>query len=62
MEPENPTTTSKAFNAALTKLVYDADKQGIDLEGGWECRTPAGHPNWDVVILELARGPPRKEE
>lgn len=55
MTPDNTITTAEEFNTALIELVHRAHKQGINIEGGWECQTPVESPNWDIVILELAK-------
>lgn len=61
MTSNNTITTAEEFNAALTELAYRAYKQGINIEGGWECQTPVENPNWDIVILELAQRPPPED-
>lgn len=46
-------TTDEEFDAALNALVREAYANGVDVEGGWECWTDDGEPDWDVVILEV---------
>lgn len=47
--------TDEAFNTALQKLVQTAYANGVDIEGGWECRTTTADPDWEIMILELAK-------
>ncbi|KYH23989.1 hypothetical protein HAPAU_40680 [Halalkalicoccus paucihalophilus] len=48
-------TTEEAFTTALQKLVQAAYANGVDIEGGWECRTTTDDPDWEIMILELAK-------
>jgi hypothetical protein len=45
--------TEAAFNDALRELLVEAHESGLDVEGGWECRTSEGAPDWDVVVSEV---------
>jgi hypothetical protein len=46
-------TTEEAFQNQLRRLVRTADANGVDVEGGWTCRTDDGRSDWGVEILEL---------
>lgn len=48
-------TTDEEFNDALNGLIQSAHANDVDVEGGWECRTRSGNPDWDVVILEVSK-------
>ena len=50
-----PLTTQAELNAELRSLLRRADTNGIDVEGGWECRNGATHPDWDVIITEVQK-------
>ena len=45
-------TTDAELNAAMVTLLERAAANGVDVRGGWECRTEQS--DWDVVITELA--------
>lgn len=47
-------TTPEAFNTALIRLLQTAAANGVDVQGGWECRTDDGTHDWEAVIVELA--------
>jgi hypothetical protein len=56
MTSEVPSLTSKAeLNAELKDLLRRAYESGIDVEGGFDCRNGAEHPDWDVVITEVKK-------
>lgn len=48
-------TTEEAFDTALQQLVQAAYANGVDIEGGWECRTTTDDPDWEIMILEVAK-------
>lgn len=48
-------TTTAELNAALERLLERATENGVDVTGGWECRTEHARSDWDVVITELTR-------
>lgn len=50
---DSPLESADAFADALRSLVRRAHDGGIDVEGGWECRTEAELPDWDVVVTEV---------
>lgn len=49
---ESVPATEDELNAALRLLLERAAANGVDVRGGWECRT--GQSDWDVVVTELA--------
>ncbi|ADJ16421.1 hypothetical protein [Halalkalicoccus jeotgali] len=53
--PTEAVTTDEEFNTALNALVQEAYANDVDVEGGWECGTNDGEPDWDVVILEVRK-------
>lgn len=56
MTAEGTAPSSEAeLNAELRALLRRAYESGIDVEGGWECRNGVEHPDWDVVITEVAK-------
>jgi hypothetical protein len=55
-------TTEEAFATALQKLVQAAHANGVDIEGGWECRTTTDDPDWEIMILELAKQDTQKRD
>lgn len=48
-------TSVGAFNEALTRLLQTAHRNGVEIEGGWECRNEGLIPDWEAVIAELAK-------
>ena len=52
---ETSLTTQAELNAELKSLLSRAYTNGIDIEGGWECRNGAEHPDWDVIITEVRK-------
>lgn len=52
---ETPLTTRTELNAELKSLLRRAYTNGIDVEGGWECRNGAEHPDWDVIVTEVSK-------
>lgn len=48
-------TSSEALNAELKALLRRAYDNGIDVEGGWECRNGVEHPDWDVIVTEVRK-------
>ena len=56
MTAEEPSLTSKeALNAELKAVLLGAYENGIDVEGGFECRNGGDHPDWDVVVTEVEK-------
>lgn len=52
---ETSLTTRAELNAELKSLLLRAYDNGIDVEGGWECRNGDEHPDWDVLITEVEK-------
>jgi hypothetical protein len=48
-------TSEEALNAEMKALLRRAYENDIDVEGGWECRNGAEHPDWDVVVTEVRK-------
>ena len=56
MSSEEPPLTSKEeLNAKLQALLLRAHENGLDVEGGFECRNGADHPDWDVIVTEVEK-------
>jgi hypothetical protein len=56
MTSEETLVTSKAeLNAELKALLFRAYENGIDVEGGFECRNGVEHPDWDVIVTEVEK-------
>ena len=53
--PGERISTAEEFNEALNNLVQRAYANGVDVEGGWECRTTTADPDWDIVVLEVIK-------
>lgn len=49
---EEPQSTD-SFNEALRELLRSAHDNGVNVEGGWECRNGTPYPDWDVDVIEL---------
>jgi len=52
---EPPLTSKEELNAKLQALFLRAHENGLDVEGGFECRNGAGHPDWDVIVTEVEK-------
>ena len=52
---EIPLTSKTELNAELKVLLLRAYENGIDIEGGFECRNGGGHPDWDVIVTEVQK-------
>ena len=56
MTSEKSSLTSKEeLNGELKVLLRRAYENGIDVEGGFECRNGAEHPDWDVIVTEVEK-------
>ena len=56
MTSDETTPTSEAeLRAELGVLLRRAHANGIDVEGGWECRNGVEHPDWDVIVTEVRK-------
>ncbi|MFC4247282.1 hypothetical protein ACFOZ7_09775 [Natribaculum luteum] len=52
---ETPLTSKEKLNAELRALLLRAYENGIDVEGGFECRNGMDHPDWDVIVTEVEK-------
>jgi hypothetical protein len=52
---ETPLTSTEELNAELKALLTRAYETGVDVEGGFECRNGAEHPDWDVIVTEVEK-------
>ncbi|OYR47791.1 MULTISPECIES: hypothetical protein [unclassified Halorubrum] len=56
MSPDDDAPTAEAeFRDELQTLLREAHDEGIDVEGGWDCRNGPGHPDWDVVVSKVQK-------
>jgi len=56
MSSEETLLTSKEeLNAELQALLLRAYENGVNVEGGFECRNGADHPDWDVIVTEVEK-------
>lgn len=46
-------TDKTAFEDALCVLLREAERQGVDVEGGWECRDSSDRPQYGIEIYEV---------
>ena len=47
-----PVTTGEAFQAALARLLREAETNGVAVDGGWACRD-GSLPTWGIEIYEV---------
>lgn len=52
---ETSITSEAALNAELKALLSRAYENGINFEGGWDCRNGPERPDWDVVVSEVTK-------
>ena len=52
---ETSLTSKEELNGELKALLRRAYENGIDVEGGFECRNGAKHPDWDVIVTEVQK-------
>jgi hypothetical protein len=55
MTDDGTPLTSEAFSAELKALLRRAHADGLDVEGGWNCRNGEEYPDWDVVVTEVRK-------
>jgi hypothetical protein len=55
---ETQLTSKAALKAELQAVLRRAHENDIDVEGGFECRNGAAHPDWDVVVTEVEKSGP----
>ena len=52
---ETSLTSKEELQGELKVLLRRAYERGIDVEGGFECRNGAEHPDWDVIVTEVTK-------
>lgn len=52
---ETSLTSKEELNRELKVLLRRACENGIDVEGGFECRNGDEHPDWDVIVTEVKK-------
>lgn len=52
-EHSDDVTTEAGFRAALARLIREADANGVDVDGGWDCRGDSTSINWGIEIYEV---------
>jgi hypothetical protein len=52
---ETPVMSKAELNAELKALLIRAYGNGINVEGGFECRNGVEHPDWDVIVTEVEK-------
>ena len=52
---DDPPTAEAKFREELQALLRSAHDEGVDVEGGWDCRNGPDHPDWDVVVSEVRK-------
>lgn len=52
--PHRDVTTADTFSRILQELLLAAHENGVEVAGGWECRSNEPAPDWEVVVTELA--------
>lgn len=43
------------FDATLTRLLTEAIQNGVDPQGAWECRNDGHSPDYEIIVVELAK-------
>lgn len=54
--------TSERFATALERIVREAHRNGVDVEGGWECSIQDADIEYDVVVTRIGRRAETAEE
>jgi len=52
---ETPLTSKEELSVELQSLLLRAYENGINVEGGFECRNGGDHPDWDVIVTEVKK-------
>jgi len=50
---QTPPNTKEELNTELRALLFTAYENGVDVEGGFDCRNGAEQPDWDVIVTEF---------
>ncbi len=54
-DEDAPLSSKEELNEALKSVLFKAYKSGVNVEGGFECRNGAEHPDWDVIVAEVEK-------
>ncbi|MUV58939.1 hypothetical protein [Halogeometricum sp. CBA1124] len=54
--------TSERFGITLERIVREAHRNGVDVEGGWECSIQDADTEYDVVVTRIGRRAETEEE
>lgn len=54
-EERTPITSNEQLHVQLQELLREAYDNGIEVEGGFECRNGTDHPDWDVIVTEVEK-------
>jgi len=46
-------STEEEFQVALTRLIREAEANGVVVDGGWGCRDDSTYPTWGIEIYEV---------
>jgi hypothetical protein len=46
--------TDEEFQKQLIQLLHTAAANGVDVRGGWVCRSDGTDTDWDVEVVEVA--------
>jgi hypothetical protein len=52
---EGSITTSEAFSDTFRELLLAAHANDVDVSGAWEFRFDGSAPDWEAVVVELAK-------
>ena len=52
---ETPITSKEELSGELKALLRRAYENGVEVEGGFECRNGVEHPDWDVIVTEVEK-------
>ena len=52
---EGSITTKAELTAEVQALLRRAYENRVDVEGAFECRNGADHPDWDVIVTEVEK-------
>ncbi|WP_431358905.1 hypothetical protein [Halovenus amylolytica] len=48
-------TSADELHTDLQALIRQAHSNGVDVQGGWECRNGTEYPDWDIVVTEVEK-------
>lgn len=55
-DDEPPIDSEAELRTALRSVLNRAATGGLTVEGGWECRNGAEHPDWDIIVTKVEKG------